>query len=144
MGTQKSSTCCIVLTSLCTCRRTRKGNREQGYWLILGSENRHQSDKTLPVVLQIAHTSAGCAIPQHISNGTLNGETKLSSSFEAVSRMAKAAAKQSGKQLLNLGEAGMRYISSQYEQWIQNGHDHVGHSYGADRYDAQVRPMVKL
>eukprot|EP00884_Botryococcus_braunii_P017551 jgi/Botrbrau1/447/Bobra.110_2s0094.2 len=80
----------------------------------------------------IAHTSAGCAVPQRI-NGALNGETKLSSSLEAMSRMAKAAAKHSGKQLLHLGEAGRRYITSQYEQWMQNGHE----SCSADHCDTQ-------
>lgn len=87
---------------------------------------------------QIAHTSAGCAIPQPI-NGTSEAETKLSSSFEAMSRMAKAAAKHSGKQLLYLGEAGRRYIASQYEHWVQNGHE----ACGADRCDTQV-PYISI
>lgn len=48
---------------------------------------------------------------------------KLSSSLEKGIHIAKAAAKQSTKQLRVLGEAGLKYISSQYEQWMQNGHD---------------------
>jgi hypothetical protein len=64
----------------------------------------------------------------------------LSSSFEAVSQFARSAAKQSGKQLRVLGEAGIKYLSAHYEQWCSNGYDAngAGPSVHADRPDHQV------
>ena len=37
--------------------------------------------------------------------------------YDSVSGYAKAAAVTGGKQLLGLGEAGYKYVSSQYGQW---------------------------
>ncbi len=37
--------------------------------------------------------------------------------YDSVSGYAKAAALTGGKQLLGLGEAGYKYVSSQYGQW---------------------------
>ena len=37
--------------------------------------------------------------------------------YDSVSGYAKAAAVTGGKQLLGLGEAGYKYMSSQYGQW---------------------------
>lgn len=72
--------------------------------------------------MQGVQAAAGCAIAQtpaghHGPGGGASGGGLGAYNYEAMSSMAKSAAKLSGKQLRTFGEAGFRYLAAQYDTW---------------------------
>ena len=62
--------------------------------------------------------------------------------YDSVSGYAKAAAVTGGKQLLGLGEAGYKYMSSQYGQWRSGSWEGASTRYRCSCMDPLTAPVV--
>lgn len=92
-----------------TCLRTPGG------WV--AQQQGHELFAPLCILRRHARSQAlsGSASPQSLVPASQRLPSGLR--YDSVSGYAKAAAVTGGKQLLGLGEAGYKYVSSQYGQW---------------------------